>query len=362
MLFSVPEFVDVIRENRLLTEEQAQQLTSSLAPRYSDANQLARELIERGWITPYQANQIFLGRGGDLLLGSYVLLERLGKGGMANVYKARHRTLGRIVALKLIRKELLDNPAALMYFHREIRMAAQLDHANIVRAYDADAVDGVHFYTMEFVEGTTLSQLVESSGPLPMALACEVVRQTAVGLHYAFKRNIVHRDIKPANLMLTWTSDAGTSVSSIEAESLHRASWGMLSPLVKILDMGLARIPRPASSSSDVKPASGFLGTPDFIAPEQGVDVRNADIRSDLYSLGCTFYYLLTGNVPFPGGNRLEKVYRHQVEEPKAVERFRPEVPFEISQILRKLMAKKPDDRFQTPKELVAEIEKHLPT
>ena len=181
---------------------------------------LAGELIRRGWLTPYQVNQLLQGRGRDLLLGSYVLLERLGEGGMGQVFKARNWKLGRVVALKLIRKERLDNPDAVRRFQREIRAAAQLDHPNIVRAFDADEVDGTHLLVMEYVEGTDLAKLVKKDGPLPVDKACDYCRQAALGLQHAYERGLVHRDIKPHNLLLT---PGG---------------------VVKILDMGLARLDR----------------------------------------------------------------------------------------------------------------------
>jgi serine/threonine-protein kinase len=350
---SVSNFVDMLGRCRLLEPTQFDELTRALQPRFREAQPLAKELLQRGWLTPYQVNQLFQGRGGDLVLGSYVLLERLGEGGMGQVYKARHRRLGRLVALKLIRKERLANPAAVLRFHREIQAAAQLAHPNIVMAYDADAADGVHFYTMEFVEGTTLGRLVLSSGALPVPLACECARQAACGLAHAFDRGLVHRDVNPTNLMLTWTSPTSNPQPSVSAERHVKANWGAHNPLVKVLDMGLARV----HSNEDGKPITQFgilMGTPDFIAPEQARDARQADTRSDLYSLGCTLYFLLTGMVPFPGGTRMEKVLRHQSEVARPLEELRSGIPPAVSAVVRRLMAKRPEERYHTPAELVA--------
>jgi serine/threonine-protein kinase len=360
MIPSVADLVGLLRESRLLDTLQLEELVQRLKPRFQEPNALARELVERGWLTPYQMNQVALGRGGDLVLGSYVLLERLGKGGMGQVYKARHRRMDRVVALKVIRKEFLANPTAVSLFHREILAAARLSHPNIVLAYDADAVDGVHFYTMEYVEGTTLAKLVKGSGPLPVPLACESMRQAALGMQHAFERGLVHRDINPGNLMLSWTSLPGSPpVPRVVEERIYEL-WGTHTPLIRILDMGLARFQHPSEDAglARVGPMSDVAaGTPDFMAPEQGRDARQADIRSDLYSLGCTFYYVLTGQVPFPKGTHLDKLLRHQQEEPRPIAELQPQVPAAVQRIVSRLIAKRPEQRFQTPAALVAELD-----
>jgi serine/threonine-protein kinase len=356
---SVVDFIEMVGSCRLLEPEQQQELKRDLRPRFRDVHDLAKELINRGWLTPYQVNQISLGRGGDLTLGSYLLLERLGEGGMGAVFKARHRRLGRVVALKQIRKERMTNPSMLVRFHREIQAAARLSHPNIVLAYDADTADGVYFYTMEHVEGTTLSQLVKSSGPLLVTLAREYVRQTALGLQHAYELGLVHRDINPSNLMLTWTSLPAGPLAADGSEERTKAQWGGNSPLIKILDMGLARL---LHGSDEPEGPEGItkigtvMGTPDFIAPEQVLDARRADTRSDLYSLGCTFYYLLTGKVPYPGGTKLDKMFRHQTDDPQPLEQLRSEVPPRVRAVVRKLMAKRPEERYQTPAELLAAL------
>jgi serine/threonine protein kinase len=329
---STASLVDALRQYRLLEGVQLEEL-KSLRPRFPDPKALAGELIRRGWLTPFQANQLFQGKGAELLLGSYILLERLGAGGMGQVFKARNWKLGRVVAVKLIRKERLDNPDAVRRFEREVRAAAALDHPNIVRAYDADRIGGTHLLVMEYVEGgIDLARLVQQQGPLPVPRACACVRQAALGLQHACERGLVHRDVKPQNLLLT------------------ADGW-----VVKVLDMGLARLDRPAADdekSSTMTQEGTVMGTPDYIAPEQALESHAVDIRADLYSLGCTFYYLLTGRVPFPGGSLFQKVNRHQFEAPEPVERFRPEVPPVVAAVVRKLMAKRPEDRYQTPAEL----------
>ncbi len=184
-LGTTANLVDSLREVRLLEPEQLSELSRDLLPRFAEPQALAGELIRRGWLTPYQANHLLQGRGGELLLGSYVLLERIGEGGMGQVLKAKNWKLGRIVALKLIRKVRLANEDAVRRFHREIRAAAQLSHPNIVMAYDADEVNGTHFFAMEYAEGTDLAKMVKQHGPLPVAQACDWMRQAALGLQHA---------------------------------------------------------------------------------------------------------------------------------------------------------------------------------
>lgn len=353
---TVEAFVEVLGRNRLLETAQHEELRRQIKPSFRDVQELARELLRRGWLTPYQVNQIFQGNAADLVMGHYLILERLGEGGMGQVFKARHRPLSRIVALKLLRKKLLDDPEAGRRFRREIQAAAQLNHANIVLAYDADEIHGHHFYTMEFVEGTTLGHLVRRSGPLPVSLASEYIRQAASGLQHAFEHGLVHRDIKPSNLILTWTSISSEASASASAAERDRRMWGSHLPLVKIFDMGLVTGPVMREETDPSRPLTQkgtLMGTPDFIAPEQAVNPRLADTRSDLYSLGATYYFLLTGKVPFPGGTPLEKVIHHQVDEPAPIEKLRPGIPSEVQGIVRKLLAKKPADRYQTPNELV---------
>jgi serine/threonine-protein kinase len=361
---SVAAFIETLRDTRLLDPEQMEELKVRLRAQFRDPGALARELIQREWLTPYQVNQMYQGRGCDLVLGSYVLLERLGKGGMGMVYKARHRRLDRIVALKLIRKELLSNPTALRYFHREILAAAQLSHPNIVLAYDADTVDGVHFFTMEYVEGTTFSDLVQASGPLPVEIAAESIRQAALGLQHAFERGLVHRDMKPSNLMLSWTNVPSSPPPSLAEQQQNKARWGGNTPNVKILDLGLAlaHVPQhdPASRPRETMKSGTLMGTPDFMAPEQAEDPHHADSRADIYSLGCTFFYILTAQVPFSGGNRIEKLLRHRMENAPAPSSLR-KVPAAVDFIVRKMMAKRADDRYQQPHEVAQALTAVLP-
>jgi serine/threonine-protein kinase len=351
---SVATFVAALQQSRLLTPKQMQQVTGDLQARFPEPRALARHLMRLDWLTPYQINQLFQGHGKTLILGPYRLLERLAEGGMGQVFKARHEGLDRVVALKVIRKDRLANPDSVRRFHREIRAAAQLSHPNIVMAYDADEVDGTHFFAMEYVDGIDLDQLVRQAGPLPVEQACDYIRQAALGLQHALECGLVHRDIKPANLLLAYPPSRSGQATGGSASSLHRR------PMVKVLDMGLARLHDPEGleeSASQLTQEGRVVGTPDFMAPEQATNSHTADIRADLYSLGCTFYYLLTGHVLYGGGTAMEKLLRHRLDPPPPIERVRPGVPAGVRAVLYKLLAKHPEDRYQTPAELAAALE-----
>jgi serine/threonine protein kinase len=331
-MLSVNAFLEELRKWNLVERAQLEELARQIQGQRIGPRTLACQLIERGWLTPFQANYLHQGRGRELLLGSYLLLERLGEGGMGAVFKARNCKLDRVVAVKVIRKERLQSSDSVRRFQREIRAAGQLRHPNIVHALDADEVGGNYLLVMEYVDGTDLGQLVQNQGPLPVPLARDCIRQAALALAHAHEQGLVHRDIKPSNLLL---SSSGQ---------------------IKLLDLGLARLPAsPDGASSTMTETGTIIGTPDFLAPEQARRSHDVDIRADLYSLGCTFYFLLTGRPPFPGGTIAEKLVQHQLDEPESIERLRGDVPPGLAAVVRKLLAKKPEQRYQTPAE-VAEV------
>jgi eukaryotic-like serine/threonine-protein kinase len=301
---------------------------------------LARLLVEQGLLTRFQAERLLAGRTDGFVMGQYRILEELGRGGMGRVYKAEHQTMHRIVALKVLAASLTRTERARQLFQREVRAAAKLVHPNIVTAFDANQVGDRLYLVMEFVDGPNLQDLVRRRGPLPVVQACEFVRQAALGLQHAHLLGMAHRDVKPSNLLVQRSPGLPA-----DAPPVYQ---------VKILDFGLARLVEPGTGES----ADGtVMGTPDFLAPEQARANSRIDPRSDLYSLGCTLYYLLTGRVPFPGGTALEKLVRHGTEDPNPVERLRPDVLWPVAQILRRMMAKEPDDRFQSATEVAAALE-----
>ncbi|MCC6420796.1 MAG: serine/threonine protein kinase [Gemmataceae bacterium] len=281
------------------------------------------------------------------ILEGFEILEEINRGGMGVIYKAKQQGLNRLVALKVITPERVGHPDAMKRFCREVQAAALLSHPNIVTVYHTDLDGPWPYLAMEYVAGIDLHKLVKRAGPLPVADACLYIRQTALGLQHAHEQGLVHRDIKPGNLMVT--------PSPLEMS----AGKTMRPPRVKILDMGLARVTQPldGAEAASLTQAGEFLGTPDYIAPEQAEDSRQADIRSDLYSLGGTLYFLLTGEVPFPGATLVQKLRRQLTEPPPSAAACRADVPAGVDELARRLMARDPAERFQTPQDLIDALE-----
>jgi serine/threonine protein kinase len=336
-------FLDRVRECGLLETAQLDELQQRPEARAADPSALARVILQKGWLTRFQLNMIASARGKELKVGPYILLERLGEGGMGEVFKAQHARLGRLDALKLIRKERLSNPDTVRRFYQEVRMAAQLHHPNVVLAYNADEVGNTHYFAMEFVEGVDLARLIKEQGKLLVPQACEYIRQAALGLQAAFEKGLVHRDIKPHNLLL----------SRLPNNSAGADSKG---DVLKILDFGLARLAGAGDKQHGVTRAGAVLGTPDYLAPEQALDARTADIRADLYALGCTLFHLLTGRPPFQAETLAEVLMKHQMEQAPRLARLGIEAPPQLQALLDKLMAKQPDDRYQSPAELIDDL------
>jgi serine/threonine protein kinase/WD40 repeat protein len=305
--------------------------------------ELAQSLVERGFITPWQAEMLLKGKKA-FFLGNYKLLDCIGSGATAGVFKALQGELCRIVAIKLLTAGLMGNRGAVARFRQEMQAVAALDDPHIVTAYDAGRTKGVYYLVMEFIEGRDLGYLIREHGRLPIGLACEFIRQAAKGLQHAHEKGLVHRDIKPTNLLVTRDAESGR-------------------PLVKILDLGLARFVSETcaaeAAASGVLSADGsltqigqFLGTPDYISPEQARDTRSADIRSDIFSLGCTLLRLLTGELPFLGETVVEKLEAREKHAAVRAKAIRSDVPLELDAIVARMLARDPDDRYQTPSEV----------
>jgi serine/threonine-protein kinase len=299
-----------------------------------------------------QSTWVENGSPAALVLPGYQILGELGRGGMGVVYKARHERMNRVVALKVINKEHLPHADAIRRFYREIEAAAQLAHPNIVIAFDAGQCGERHYLSMEYVEGVDLKRLIRHSGPLPIDRCCDFIRQAALGLQHAHERGLVHRDIKPSNLIATWGEGMAHGGDSWNGRPRELLSTDKAT--VKILDLGLALLCQPdAPASCAMSGESRVVGTADYMAPEQWMNPHTVDIRADLYSLGCTFYFLLTGQVPFPGDETMEKMLKHNLDEPAPVERLRVGVPQNVLKVVRRLLAKKPDQRYQQPADLL---------
>lgn len=341
--------LDVLREHRILSTEQLAQAADLVRGRCGEARTLAKMLGQRGWLTIYQINQLLAGNGKDLVLGGYLILDRLGQGGLSQVFKARHVQNDWIVALKVIRQEAMADDDGREQFLHEMEAMARLEHPNIVQFCDLDQAGDIFYFAMEFVEGTDLQKQVDLCGPMPAQEACDYIRQAALGLQHAHERNLVHRDIKPANLFLT---QENVRVRLPGKNGKKGREVVKKRPLIKILDWGLAglRYPGGEAGPERVKSmAKGIVGTADFLSPEQARNAHTVDIRGDIYSLGCSLYFLLAGQPPFPSGTLMHKILQHQQTRPTPVEKFRDDLSEEVIDILARMMAKDPIERFQTP-------------
>jgi formylglycine-generating enzyme required for sulfatase activity/serine/threonine protein kinase len=265
----------------------------------------------------------------------YEILRELGRGGMGVVYLARNTLMDRLEVLKVLNKEMLERKGTYDRFLREVRAAARLSHPNVVTAYSAVQMGRLLVFAMEYIEGADLSQLVKTRGLLPVAHACSFASQAALGLQHAHERGMVHRDIKPGNLMLTRQGQRG---------------------IIKILDFGLAKASSEQPLDGGLTREGQMLGTPDYIAPEQTLDAQKADIRADIYSLGCTLYYLLTGGPPFHATSLYELLQAHHSMDARPLNLVRPEVPTELAAVVGKMMAKEKEWRYQAPAEVAAAL------
>jgi WD40 repeat protein/serine/threonine protein kinase len=329
------EFARALVEAGLFDAEELKPFTADPS---KTLGELAQALVDAGKLTAYQAAAVCQGKSRGLLIGRYVILDKLGVGGMGIVFKARHRVSGAVGALKILPPSLARDKKAVVRFRREIEAAGRVRHPNLVAAIDADEDRGVHFLVMECVEGRDLARVVREKGRLPVNQAIDYVIQAARGIEAAHARGIVHRDIKPSNLMLDAT---GT---------------------VRVLDLGLARVasaydPFGQAGESAVTKAGTYMGTADYVAPEQAEDSHGADHRADIYSLGCTLYYLITGEVPFPAKTILKRMMAHAERPAPSLCAGRPEVPRALDAVFQKMMAKRPDDRPWSMTDLIALLE-----
>lgn len=336
------EFIDLVRKSGVADEAKlnayVEKLKDSSQPVPPQPAKFAVWLVRDGLLTYFQAEQILQGKYKRFTIGKYKVLEKLGVGGMGQVFLCEHKMMRRRVAVKVLPLASSQEEAARERFYREARAVAALDHPNIVRAYDVDQDESLHFLVMEFVDGTNLHDLIKKHGVLAVDRACHYIYAAAAGLQYANSMGIVHRDIKPGNLLVDRTG------------------------VVKVLDMGLAKFFKDEDESLTRKHDENVLGTADYLAPEQAIDSHNVDIRADIYSLGGTFYYLLTGSAPFPEGNIAQKLMMHQSREPKPISLIRPEVPDGVIEIIDVMMKKNREDRYASPADLMTALAPYVQT
>jgi serine/threonine protein kinase len=334
---SQEEFVRNLIDSTLFPREEIAAILEPLRHSTLDGEATAERLIAAGKLTPYQADAVRERRFEELVIGNYQVLDRLGAGAMGTVYKARHKRMKRVVAIKVLTRSVAQSEKLVRRFQREVEAVARLSHPNIVMAHDADEAEVGHFLVMEFVNGRDLASEVQQRGALPIPEAVNCILQAARAMDYAHKQGIVHRDIKPANLL--------------------RDVQGV----VKVADLGLARLNdpfgQPTEEMAALTQAGSIMGTVDYMPPEQAMGLTNIDQRADIYSLGCTLYYLLVGAPPYPGTSLMAILLKHREAPPPSLSAARSEVPASLESIFRRMVAKKPDDRFASMAEVVHALE-----
>ena len=330
---SVESLIDLLEQSHLLSGEVLTEvrLRASNSPVQTSPDSFAFEMVRREELTKWHAEKLLAGHQA-FFLGRYKLMCPLGQGGMGTVFLAEQQGFGRLVALKILDRRFSSDASAVARFEREIQAIAALQHPNIVGAYDAGCVGNCHFLVMEFVDGEDLGEILKRQPVLPVSIAADYVRQAALGLQYVHEKGTVHRDIKPSNLFV-----------SVKAGQ---------SAVVKILYLGLARFSSAAGEGGELTHTGQIMGTPDYISPEQALDSKSADIRADIFSLGCTLYRALTGQLPFAGNNVMEKLLARSQTKAPLVSALRPEIDAGLSALVSRMLEKNPDARPQTPGEV----------
>jgi len=333
------DLLPLIRRSGVLADRQYEAVRANVETgKYpSSPIPLAEHLVQDGILTRWQADRLLKNKAHGLVIDRYVILERLGEGAMGRVFKAQHRLMGRFVALKLIAPQYVSRTGSVARFRRELRMIGRLDHPHIIRAYDANQIGSVFYLVMEYAGGQSLDRVLASRGPLPPDEVIDYAAQAALGLEHAHGHGIVHRDVKPSNLLLTDDRQ------------------------IKLLDLGLGTLIDSDDQASFATAAGSAVGTIDFMSPEQAGG-GEVDGRSDCFGLGCTMYLLLTGQLPFPGDNGLERLIRRLKEPAVPILSFRPDLPTALVQVVERLLARRPEDRFQTAAEAAEALRALLPT
>jgi serine/threonine-protein kinase len=335
---SAANFLDYVERSSLVDEAALSKSVAEFKTQHGgqlpeDGDLLAAHLMAAGLITDWHVDKLMDKKYKGFFLGKYKLLRHIGTGGMSSVYLAEHMLMHRQRAIKVLPKGRVNDSSYLARFHLEAQATASLDHPNIVRCYDVDNDGDTHFIVMEFIEGKDLNTVVKQEGPLPMELACNYIAQSAEGLAHAHGANLIHRDVKPANLLVDQKG------------------------VVKILDLGLALFSDDERASLTVEHKENVLGTADYLAPEQAVNSHNVDHKADIYGLGCSLYFLLTGHPPFPDGTLAQRIAKHQSQMPEDIRKERPECPRDLADICVKMMQKRPEKRYANMRDVAQALE-----
>jgi serine/threonine protein kinase len=354
MEFSVENVCGLLIRSKLLTPDDVkgmyQRWVTEARDHGSDLGRFTRWLVANQYVTEYQATLVAKGHADDFFINQYKILDRLGRGRMAGVYKAVHQ-LGQVVAIKILPPSKSKNPLTLARFQRESRLALRLKHPNVVRTFQVGDYKGLYYLVMEYLEGETLDDVLTRRKKLPPNEAVRLVHQALLGLQHIHEQGLVHRDLKPANLMLVPGRVAGEPDTTLRATA-------------KILDIGLGRTLFDENTGepedSHLTGEGVLLGTPDYLAPEQARDPRSVDIRADVYSLGCVLYHALTGQPPFPDTNLLSQMVRHATEPARPLRELNPAVPDGLQQIVNWMLAKRADERYPTPERAAQALQMFL--
>lgn len=338
---SSKRFLEIVGNSGLVEDgaltKMKQRIEEQLGDRLpSKPEKIADLFLRKKLLTEWHIEKLLSGKYKGFFLGNYKLLGHIGTGGMSSVYLAQHTRMGDRRAIKVLPKSRVKDATYLARFQLEAKAIASLHHPNIVQAYDIDNDGDIHYIVMEYVDGIDMQQMVKQEGPLDLGLAAEMVAQAARGLHHAHGKGVIHRDVKPANLLID------------------------SSGVVRLLDMGLALVDAEEDQSLTVVNNENVLGTADYLAPEQALNSHSVDHRADIYGLGCTLYYLLTGKPPFSDGTLAQRIAKHQNEMPKAVREIRKDCPGELEGICIKMIQKDPQYRYQAADEVAAALEKYL--
>ncbi len=332
---TIEDFLETVARSGLLDRTQALSALENVPPaQKDDSRALADQLVRSGKLSRFQARKLLLGVSKGLIFGPYQILSLIGRGGMGKVFLARDSRNGELRALKVLPpSKARSKDRLLARFQREMELSQIVAHPHLCRTYEVGKMYGVYYLAMEFIPGQTLSRLVGAEGPLTVARTARLMAEVAAGLEHAHLQGLIHRDLKPGNIMITPHEHA------------------------KVLDLGLALMEGEPADDPSITGGQGYVvGTMDYIAPEQTYDATAVDARADVYSLGCTLYFALTGQPPFPGGTSIEKIYRHRKDEPEPLRKLRPEVPVGFAMLVEQMMAKKPEHRLASAGEAEAKL------